>query len=73
MFAEFQERVRRLANVLISLGVKRGQRVGTFGYNHYQHLELYFAIRTRFMMHALRHPGLTRSHPQRSLVPCCTR
>lgn len=43
--------MRRLANVLISLGVKRGQRVGTFGYNHYQHLELYFAIRTLAMMH----------------------
>lgn len=45
-YAEFQKRVRRLANVLTSaLGVKPGDRVATLGYNHYQHLELYFAIR----------------------------
>ena len=43
---DFQKRVCRLANSLTSLGVKPGDRVATLGYNHYQHLELYFAIRT---------------------------
>lgn len=49
IYADFQKRVRRLCNVLTSLGVKPGDRVATLGYNHYQHLELYFAIRTRFL------------------------
>lgn len=43
---DFQVRVRRLATVLLSLGVKKGDRIATLAYNHYQHLELYFAIRT---------------------------
>lgn len=43
-YADFQRRVRKLANVLQQLGVRRGDRVATFAWNHYQHLELYFAI-----------------------------
>lgn len=43
-YADFQKRVRKLANVLQRLGVKKGDRVATFAWNHYQHLELYFAI-----------------------------
>ncbi len=43
-YADFQKRVRKLANVLQRLGVKRGDRVATFAWNHYQHLELYFAV-----------------------------
>jgi fatty-acyl-CoA synthase len=37
-------RVRRLASAVGKLGVSPGDRVGTFAWNHYRHLELYFAI-----------------------------
>src|SRR5262249_4164054 len=37
-------RVRRVATALDKLGVKPGDRVGTFAWNHYRHLELYFAL-----------------------------
>lgn len=43
-YADFQKRVRKLANVLRDLGVGEGDRVATFAWNHYQHLELYFAV-----------------------------
>lgn len=43
-YSDFQRRVRKLANVLRDLGVERGDRVATFAWNHFQHLELYFAI-----------------------------
>jgi fatty-acyl-CoA synthase len=43
-FAEVSERVDRLARALGRLGVKRGDRVGTFAWNSQRHLELYFAI-----------------------------
>ncbi len=36
-------RVNRLANALAALGVKQGDRVGTFGWNTYRYLEAYFA------------------------------
>jgi fatty-acyl-CoA synthase len=42
-YAEFGQRVHRLANALKDLGLQPGDRVGTFGWNHYRHLELYFA------------------------------
>ena len=31
-------------NVLRELGVKPGDRVATFAWNHHRHLELYFAV-----------------------------
>jgi fatty-acyl-CoA synthase len=43
-YADFYQRVLRLANVLKRLGVQKGDRVGTLAWNHYRHLELYFAI-----------------------------
>ncbi|HET7090889.1 MAG TPA: long-chain fatty acid--CoA ligase [Anaerolineae bacterium] len=43
-YADFYARVHRLANALADLGVRRGDRVATFAWNHYRHLELYFAI-----------------------------
>ncbi len=38
------ERVDRLARVLERLGVKQGDRVGTFAWNNQRHLELYMAV-----------------------------
>jgi len=37
-------RIRRLANALVRLGVKEGDRVATLAWNGYRHVELYFAI-----------------------------
>jgi fatty-acyl-CoA synthase len=43
-YEEFAKRTRSLASVLQMLGVKRGDRVGTFAWNDHRHLEAYFAI-----------------------------
>jgi acyl-CoA synthetase (AMP-forming)/AMP-acid ligase II len=43
-YDEFGDRVGRLANALKELGVGPGDRVGSFGFNTYRHLELYFAV-----------------------------
>jgi fatty-acyl-CoA synthase len=43
-YRQFGERVHRLANALKDMGIKPGDRVGTFAWNHYRHLELYFAV-----------------------------
>ena len=42
--ADFVDRAKRLAVALKKLGVEPGDRVGTFAWNHYQHLEAYFGI-----------------------------
>jgi fatty-acyl-CoA synthase len=43
-YAELFERVDRLAHGLSALGVGRGDRVATVGWNHRRHLELYLAV-----------------------------
>lgn len=43
-YAEYNNRVAKLANALARLGVKRGERVGTFGWNSHRHLEAYLAV-----------------------------
>jgi len=43
-YAEVGKRARRAASALATLGVKPGDRVATFAWNGYRHLELYFAI-----------------------------
>ena len=43
-FADTYERMERLADALRSLGVEEGDVVGTFCWNHQEHLEAYFAI-----------------------------
>jgi fatty-acyl-CoA synthase len=42
-YADFAERVGRLAGALAGLGVGPGERVGTFAWNSHRHLELYWA------------------------------
>lgn len=43
-YADMYKRVKKLSKALTKLGVEPGDRVGTFGWNNYQHLELYYAI-----------------------------
>ncbi|HXC46233.1 MAG TPA: AMP-binding protein, partial [Solirubrobacteraceae bacterium] len=43
-YGQVAERVDRLARVLDRLGVKAGERVGTFAWNNQRHLELYMAV-----------------------------
>ena len=43
-YKDFARRVHRLASAFKALGLKPGERVGTFGWNHYRHLEMYFAV-----------------------------
>jgi fatty-acyl-CoA synthase len=39
-----RERIGRLANALVGLGIKPGDRVATLAWNGYRHFELYYAI-----------------------------
>ena len=43
-YREFCRRTRALAGALQRLGLKRGDRVATLMWNHYAHLEAYFAV-----------------------------
>ncbi len=44
-YYDMYKRTKKLANALVhKLGIKKGDRVGTFAWNHYEHLELYYAI-----------------------------
>lgn len=43
-FAQFHERVNRLANAVLSLGAMKGDRIAILHQNCYQYVELYFAL-----------------------------
>jgi fatty-acyl-CoA synthase len=44
-YGDFYKRTKKLSNALINqLGVKQSDRVATFCWNHYEHLEMYYAI-----------------------------
>ena len=43
-YRDWGKRTLQLANALHSAGVQEGDRVATFGWNTYRHLELYFAV-----------------------------
>ena len=42
-YGRWAERTMRLASALRALGVRKGDRVGTFAWNSHRHLEVYFA------------------------------
>ncbi len=56
----FAARVKQLAVALAELGVQPGDRVATLSWNHYQHLEAYYAIPS---MGAVIHPLNLRLTP----------
>ncbi|HEY0754077.1 MAG TPA: long-chain fatty acid--CoA ligase [Ktedonobacteraceae bacterium] len=43
-YADWGKRVQQLAHALKGVGAESGDRIATFGWNSYRHLELYFAI-----------------------------
>lgn len=43
-YEAYVKRTRSLASALYKLGVEKGDRVGTLGWNHHRHLEAYFAV-----------------------------
>ncbi len=43
-YRDFYQRVCKLANVLTSLDIKKGDKVATLAWNTHRHLELYFAV-----------------------------
>ena len=43
-YSDLYKRSKRLASALAKRGIQLGDRVGTFGWNNYQHLELYYGI-----------------------------
>ena len=59
-YRDLKGRVNRLCNALAALGVAKGDRVGTFGWNTYRHLEAYFAPPT---MGAITHTTNIRLSP----------
>jgi fatty-acyl-CoA synthase len=42
-YADYADRVCRLSAALARLGLKKGDRVGTFAWNSHRHMEVYFA------------------------------
>jgi fatty-acyl-CoA synthase len=42
-YADAERRMRRLANALLKLGVKPGDRVATLAWNGFRHIEVYYA------------------------------
>ena len=59
-YADFAARARRLAGALHRLGIRQGDRVATLGWNHFHHLEAYFAIP---LVGAVLHTLNLRLHP----------
>lgn len=59
-YGQLAERSARLANALAALGVRPGDRVGTFAWNHHQHLEAYYGVPA---MGAVVHTLNLRLHP----------
>ena len=44
-FSDLYQRAKNLSSALVNhLGVQPGDRVATFAWNHYQHVELYYGI-----------------------------
>ena len=59
-YRDFATRTKRLAVALRRLGILPGDRVATLSWNHYQHLEAYFAVPC---MGAVIHPLNLRLSP----------
>ncbi|HEX2626528.1 MAG TPA: long-chain fatty acid--CoA ligase [Candidatus Limnocylindrales bacterium] len=53
-YRDFARRAQQLMHALDALGIERGERVATLAWNHYRHLECYFAVPcTERVLHTL--------------------
>jgi fatty-acyl-CoA synthase len=53
-YSDFVKRTKKLSVALKKLGLVEGDRVATLCWNHYQHLEIYFAVPSAtFVLHTL--------------------
>jgi fatty-acyl-CoA synthase len=53
-YRDFAARAQQLMHALDALGIARGERIATLAWNHYRHLELYFAVPcTERVLHTL--------------------
>ncbi len=43
-YSEYNDRTAQLANALEEYGIEKGDRVGTFCWNHHRHFETYFSV-----------------------------
>ena len=43
-YTEFYQRVQRLANLLQTLGIRHGDRIGVMDYDSHRYLEFFFAV-----------------------------
>jgi fatty-acyl-CoA synthase len=43
-YAQAHKRACQLANALLALGVRQGERIGTLAWNNHRHFELYFGV-----------------------------
>lgn len=60
-YRDCHKRSRQMANALVGLGVKMGDRVATLAWNGYRHMELYYAISgSGAVMHTIN----PRLHPE---------
>ena len=59
-WGQIHQRARRLAECLLSAGLKKGDRVATLMWNHYAHLECYFGVP---IAGGVLHPLNLRLHP----------
>lgn len=62
-YVEFHARVQRLANVLVGLGVKAGDKVGVMDWDSHRYLELFFAVP---MIGAVLHTVNVRLSPEQT-------
>ncbi|MCM3024103.1 long-chain fatty acid--CoA ligase [Heyndrickxia ginsengihumi] len=46
-YSEIGKRTRRLASALEKIGMNKGDKIGSFAWNHHRHLEAYFAVPSR--------------------------
>src|SRR5690349_3888009 len=60
-YSDLARRTRKLSAALQQLGIGQGDRVATLSWNHYQHLETYFAVPC---MGAVLHPLNIRFSPE---------
>ncbi|MGP6157851.1 MAG: AMP-binding protein [Vulcanimicrobiaceae bacterium] len=60
-YGDFVKRVAQLAGVLVSFGVRPGDRVASFAWNTHRHLELYYAVP---MLGAVLHTTNIRLFPE---------